>query len=91
MRDAEALELLAPVPPEERYNSWHLVLSDGTVVERGRGAVDLLRSLRRTRRVASLLAALPDPVLESAYSLVARHRSRLGRLVPDRPGPWRRP
>jgi len=38
-----------------------------------------------------VLARVPDPILESAYRLAAEHREKLGRLVPDRPGPKRFP
>jgi predicted DCC family thiol-disulfide oxidoreductase YuxK len=83
--------LLEGVPDDARMATWRLVLPDGTLVERGRGCVVLLRTMRRTRPAGRLLDALPNRVVGSTYGFVARHRSRLGRLVPDRPGPHRFP
>jgi predicted DCC family thiol-disulfide oxidoreductase YuxK len=91
MHDPDAGDLLAPLRPDERFATWHLVLRDGRLVGRGRGGVPLLRAMRRTRGAARLLAALPDPALEAAYDVVARNRGLLGRLVPNRPGPRRFP
>lgn len=88
--DAAAAPLLRGVPQEERHATWRLVIGD-TAVGYGRGAVDLARSLRLTRPVARILRAIPDPALDDLYELVARHRSRLGRLVPDGPAPRRYP
>ncbi len=91
MLDPEAAELLARLPTEQRYSSWHLALEDGSLVGRGAGLRDLLRALRLTRPVAPLVAVVPDALLDRAYRTVAEHRSRLGRLVPDGPAPRRFP
>lgn len=87
MRDPEAEPLLASLPEEERFATWHLALPDGTLAGAGAGGPALLRSLRLTRPAGRLLARVPTPALETAYALVARNRGRLGRLVPDLPGP----
>jgi predicted DCC family thiol-disulfide oxidoreductase YuxK len=89
--DPGARQLLHAVRPEEREASWWLVLADRTVVGRGTGGRELLRSLRLTRPFAALLRLVPDAVLDRAYGFVARHRRGLGRLVPDQPGPRRFP
>jgi hypothetical protein len=91
MRDDLAAPLLASIDEDERFATWHLVLRDGTIVGYGRGGVVLLRTMRCTRAVARPIARIPDAVLEVAYRVVARSRSKLGRLVPDRPGPRRFP
>jgi predicted DCC family thiol-disulfide oxidoreductase YuxK len=91
MHDAAATPLLAPLRPDERYATWHLALADGSLVGAGTGLVELARSLHLTRSVAGVLAALPDSLLESLYSVVARHRGLLGRVVPNGPGPRRFP
>jgi predicted DCC family thiol-disulfide oxidoreductase YuxK len=91
MHDPDAVELLAPLPPSERFANWHLVLVDGTLVGRGAGGVVLLRMLRGTRGAGRLLAALPAAVVEAAYAVVARNRRLLGRLVPNGSGPRRFP
>jgi len=85
--DADAVRLLESVPDSERSSSWQLLLPDGRRASRGSGVVDLLRELGRTPRLAAALGRLP---LDRLYALVARHRRRLGRLVPDAPGPRRR-
>jgi predicted DCC family thiol-disulfide oxidoreductase YuxK len=84
--DPEAASLLGAIPEDERHASWRLVFPDGRRASRGRGAIDLLRLLPATRPLVPLLRPLP---LDALYHLIARHRRRLGRLVPDRPGPRR--
>ena len=83
--------MLADLPEEERFASWRLVLPGARPVGYGRGGRELLSSLRLTRPLGRLLRVVPDGVLDAAYRLVARNRSRLGRLVPDHPGPRRYP
>ncbi len=87
MLDPEAAALLHTLPPEEHYTTWHLVLLDGTVVGRGVGGRALLDAMRLTRPLARVLGLVPDAVLERVYRIVARHRSRLGQLIPDGPAP----
>jgi predicted DCC family thiol-disulfide oxidoreductase YuxK len=91
MRAAEAAPLLEAVDEHERFASWHLAMPDGTVVGGGAACVELLRSMSSTRRVAGALARIPQQPLELTYDVVARNRSALGRVVPDRPGPRRFP
>jgi hypothetical protein len=45
--------------------------------------VPLLASMRATRPLARAGSRVPAGVLDAAYGVVARHRSGLGRLVPD--------
>jgi hypothetical protein len=47
--------------------------------------------MRLTRPAGRLLAAVPDRVLDALYGPVSRHRSLLGRLVPDGRAPRRYP
>jgi hypothetical protein len=91
MHDAAAAPLLAPLPPDERFASWHLVLGDGSLIGRGTGMVGLLASMQLTRPARGVLAAVPDSVLEKLYGFVAGHRSQLGRLVPRGQAPRRFP
>jgi hypothetical protein len=91
MHDPEADALLAALPEAERYATWHLVRRDGSLAGAGAGLVDLVASMRLTRPAARLVALVPDSALEALYRVVARNRPRLGRLVPDRPGPRRFP
>ena len=91
MGDEEAAPLLERLPADERFASWHLALSDGSVVGYGTGGVELLRSMRLTRPAGRLFAAVPDRLLDAAYGLVARHRGLLGRVVPNGPAPKRFP
>jgi predicted DCC family thiol-disulfide oxidoreductase YuxK len=53
--------------------------------------IEVLRVLRLTAPAAHIVDRIPDALLDRAYTVVARHRSSLGRLVPDRPGPLRFP
>jgi predicted DCC family thiol-disulfide oxidoreductase YuxK len=84
--DAAAKPLLERIPIGERTSSWQLLLPDGRRASRGRGAVELLHELRRAPRLAAALQTLP---LDRLYTLVARHRRQLGRLVPNGPAPRR--
>ena len=87
MRDDEATALLAGLPESERYATWHLVPPGRPPVGYGAGARELALALRLTRPFGRLLRIVPDGVLDAAYGVVARHRTRLGRLVPDGPAP----
>jgi hypothetical protein len=87
LRDPEAERLLVDLDEAERFGTWHLAAPDGSLVGHGTGGRELLAAMRLTRPAGRLLRRVPDGVLEWAYEAVATHRSRLGRLVPDRPGP----
>ena len=91
LADPEAGTLLTGLTEAELFTSWRLAGADGSLVGYGTGAVRLLETMALTRRAARVLARVPDPILDSSYRLVARHREKLGRLVSDRPGPKRFP
>jgi hypothetical protein len=69
------------------------VLRDGTPVPGDAGGgVALFAEVRLTRPLGRVLRALHAAVLIDALDkLVARHRARLGRLVPDGAAPRRFP
>jgi hypothetical protein len=92
LEDDEAVELLASVPEAARGACWWLVLRDGTPVPGdGGGGLLLLSELRLTRPLGMLLRTLhASTLVDGLDRLVARHRRRLGRLVPDGPAPRRR-
>ena len=92
LEDASADRLLEHVPQEERSSSLRLVLPEGRMLSGGAAALGTLERLPATRpfaRVAAVLHAQPSAV--ALYALVASNRDRLGRLVPDGPGPRRYP
>jgi len=89
LEDAAAGPLLEPLPEEERFASWHLVRPDRPVASRGAAGVDLLEALGYPR--ASGAAAHAVGPVERLYGLVARHRDKLGHLVPDGSAPRRYP
>ena len=93
LEDAEAGSLLASVPETVRNGRWWLVLSDRTALPGDGGAgVVLLEELRATRPLGRILRTLrASPPVDGLDALIARHRSRLGRLVPDGPAPRRYP
>jgi predicted DCC family thiol-disulfide oxidoreductase YuxK len=91
MRDPEAASLLDGLVDEERFATWHLAQRDESLVGYGAGGVQLLQAMRLTRPVGRVLARVPADILDRIYEIVARRRSMLGRVVPDRPGPRRFP
>jgi hypothetical protein len=81
------------VPSGQRGERWWLVLRDGTPVPGDNGGgVALFLELPLTRPLGRLLqTAGASGLLDAGDKLAARHRGRLGRLVPDREGPRRYP
>lgn len=91
MREREAEPLLTALPEEQRFATWHLIRPNGEIVSGGTGEIVLMEELP-LRQVARLLVALRlEPVVHGTYGLVSRNRGRLGKLVPNRPGPRRYP
>jgi predicted DCC family thiol-disulfide oxidoreductase YuxK len=80
LQDPEAESLLAGMGREQRMASWHLVTPEGRVYSGGAAAAPLLRLLPGGRPLAALAAIFPG-VTGAVYRLVARNRSRLGRLL----------
>lgn len=82
IQSGEGERLLADsgVPPAARLDSWHLVRADGVVRSAGAAAPELFEALTFGKPLAGLFRAFPATT-ERAYQWVARHRSRLGRLV----------
>jgi len=93
LADAEAHSLLASVPEPARDECWWLVLRDGTSIPGDAGgAVALFSEVTLTRPLGRLLRALrAASVLDAVDKVVARHRRRLGRFVPEGPAPRRYP
>jgi hypothetical protein len=93
LADDEAGLLLASVTEEARDECWWLVLRDRTPIPGDRGGgVALLAELRLTRPLGRILRALrASPVVDAIDRVVSRHRSRLGRLVPEGAAPRRYP
>ena len=81
LQDPEADRLLAHLSPEERMASWHLVTEDGAVRSAG-DAFDALFDLLPGGGAPAALARRFPAGARRGYSLVADHRSRLGRLLP---------
>jgi predicted DCC family thiol-disulfide oxidoreductase YuxK len=80
LQSDEAADLLSHLSERERFASWHLVATDGSIHSGGRGVAPLLRSLPGGRAPAAVAAWSPRTV-DRAYGWVARHRQVLGRIV----------
>jgi hypothetical protein len=81
------------VPEHTRDECWWLVLRDGTPVPGDAGGgVALFAEVRLTRSLGRVLGALrASALIDAVDRFVARHRSGLGRFVPDGPAPRRYP
>jgi hypothetical protein len=81
------------VSDDQRGECWWLVLRDGTAIPGdGGGGVAALTELALTRPLGRFLGVVhASPLVDALDKLVARHRGRLGRLVPDGPAPRRYP
>lgn len=92
MRAPEAEPFLAHLPEAERFATFHLVLVSGGVLSGGDAGPVLLRNMRGMRMLGQIASALRIRRLSWAiYRSFAANRKRLGRLVPDAPGPHRFP
>jgi hypothetical protein len=93
LADEEADCLLASVPDEARDECWWLVLRDGTAIPGDAGgAAAFISEVRLTRPLGRLFRApRASGLLDAVDKLVARHRGRLGLLVPNGPAPRRYP
>jgi predicted DCC family thiol-disulfide oxidoreductase YuxK len=83
LQSVEGRRLLPGLSEEERMSSWHLIAPDGARWSAGAAGAPLLKSLPGGRVPARILELSPG-LAERAYSLVARNRGRLGRLIPRR-------
>lgn len=81
------------MPDEARDKCWWLVLRDGTpIAGDAGGGVALFAEVSLTRPVGRVLRTLhASALLDALDKLVARHRRRLGRFVPEGPAPRRYP
>jgi predicted DCC family thiol-disulfide oxidoreductase YuxK len=80
IQSEEGARLLAPVAPEARLDSWHLVRADGKLFSGGAAAEPLARLLPGGRPLAAVFAAFPG-LTERAYGFAARNRVWLARLL----------
>ncbi len=91
--DELALDLLAPVPADEREHSIHVVFPDGDIASAG----DALAELSRVLPLGGILTGAAHDhrrvrvAFHRAYDLVADRRGQLSSVVPDVRGPLRRP
>jgi predicted DCC family thiol-disulfide oxidoreductase YuxK len=86
MLEPEAEALLEPLPENERYKTWHLVLPDGTYVRPAEGSVMLLELIDALRPVGFLVRWLRlQRVVARMEALVSAYRGELGKLVPWKP------
>jgi len=80
IQSEEGSQLLAPIPPGARLDSWHLVRPDGRLFSAGGAAAPLARLLPGGRPLAAAFTAFPRTT-ERAYRFTANHRDWLARLL----------
>ncbi len=80
LQSAEADALLPGMSREKKMASWHLVTPDGTVHSAGDAFAPLMELLPRGGAMAKAAKVSPA-VTGAAYRLVARNRTRFGRLL----------
>lgn len=78
----EADRLLATMPRDEQFASWHLIDPSGRLSSAGAGLPTLLRTLPAGHLPADVLARMPG-LTERGYRWVADHRTKLGPRIPD--------
>ena len=85
--------LLAPLSPEKRERSMHVVSPDGRIESAGTALITLSRLLPGGNALADAAGGslLLRGVYGWAYHLAASHRGLLSALVPDVAGPVRPP
>jgi predicted DCC family thiol-disulfide oxidoreductase YuxK len=87
LQSEEAARLLAGMPEPERMASWHLAQPNGDLRSAGAAFAPLLRELPGGAGLAALAERFPGAA-ERAYALVARHRTVLGRALPESARRW---
>ena len=80
IQSEEGSRLLAPIAPDTRLDSWHLVRADGRLFSAGAAAEPLARLLPGGRPLAAVFAAFPG-LTEQAYGFAACHRLWLARSL----------
>lgn len=91
LQDPAAEALLTSIRDAERFETWRLARTDGSLTGYGAGVPELLSATRLGRPAGRLLGLVPRLWLDAGYRLVARNRGRIGQLVPDGPAPRRFP
>jgi hypothetical protein len=93
LTDPLAGGLLASVPEGKWWDSWWIVLCDGTPIPgKHGGGIALLLQIRRTRMLGRLLAILHfSPFVDALDRRFAVWRRWLSRFVPEGPAPRRYP
>ena len=78
---------------EARDECWWLVLRDGTpIAGDAGGGVALFAQVRLARPLGRVLRTLhASALIDALDKVVAHHRGRLGRFVPEGPAPRRYP
>ena len=80
IQSEEGSRLLAPIAPDARLDSWHLIRADGSTFSAGAAAEPLARLLPGGSLLAAVFAAFPG-LTERSYGFTARRRFWLARLL----------
>ncbi len=78
----EADRLLAGMPRDEQFASWHLVDPSRRVTSAGAGLPVVLRLMPGGQLPAGMLALIPG-LTERGYRWIAGHRTTFGPRIPD--------
>lgn len=80
LQSPESDTLLRGMDEATKMASWHLVMPDGTIYSAGAAFSPLMKLLPGGRKFAAAAGAMP-PLTGIAYRLVARNRTRLGKML----------
>jgi predicted DCC family thiol-disulfide oxidoreductase YuxK len=83
LQEPAADRLLAELAPEQRMETWHLIVTTGERYDGGAAFAPLFELLPAGRPLARLAGRFPSAAAR-LYDAVSEHRNQLAKLIPER-------